>query len=190
MQMSKWLLLLLTLPATAFAQQQKKTTTANGRPIIMDLSPKISDGCPVGLVAKRQGIGPTMWTIAQEDAASPWPGARPRPNEVGVQVQLSSLYNLMKQVDLSVEYVPYGVHYTPLQQSHSGPPNPSKTFQLVADGDAATHIGGNLLVGIASGVVRVHVTHVVYTDGKEWTAPNAASCSVAPNGFILVDGAK
>lgn len=188
MQMSKWLTVLLTLPA-AFAQQQ---TVAGGK-VVMNFEPKIGSGCPIGVVAKRQGAGPAaIWTIAQEDSAAPRSapglGERPRAADVGVQVQVSSVEHRLKQVDLSIAYQPYGVHYTPVQHD-SVATYYRKTFRLAAEGDTPMHLGGHLLVGMASGVTRVYVTHVVYGDGTEWSSIDGKSCSVVPSMFLPVDGA-
>lgn len=188
MQMSKCLLVLLAFPAAVYAQQ-KTVTTVGGATAVLNFQSQVSDVCPIGIVAKRSGTGQTMWTISQEDKGSSV--ASLKPGSLGVHVTLTpAISRTLRQVDLSVAYIPAGVRYTPVQRNNPVETYHRKTFQLVAGDSSARSLSGDLLVGKVGGITRVFVTHALYADGTEWTSPGGTSCSVEPNGFLLIDAAK
>jgi hypothetical protein len=68
----------------------------------------------------------------------------------------------------------------------SGASDPKKIFHLAASGDASFDLAGDLLVGPAASITRVHLLRIDYTDGTSWQPSGSAVCSVEPNRFIPV----
>lgn len=193
MRPSVCLALVLALPSIALAQQQQLTPKQKEQEKqalagLAKVQAQPLTTCPVGFQAKRSGSGQTIWTIAQEDAGKQ-DSASKRPSDVGVHVQLRTFQNEnLKEVELSVAYLPAGVRYTPVQPEADTAHR--KTFNLVAANSLAHQIQGDLLVGVAAGVTRVYLMHIVYADGTEWRPGKGKPCSVEPNGFTLVGAGK
>ena len=143
--------------------------------------------CPVSLWAQQRGVGETLWTISQEDAPKPNDKALAKVGEVGVHVELSALNQAnIRQVELAVFYVPSGRRFLPASQTFAETTYRRKVFTL-STGDVSTFkLSGNLLVGAAAGILRVHVTSIQYTDGTSWHELPNRGCSVEPNRFLPV----
>jgi hypothetical protein len=64
------------------------------------------------------------------------------------------------------------------------PQERAKTFNL--DREAAMRIGGDLLVGPAATITRVHLVSATFADGSVWHAPSDDACTVVPSRRMLV----
>jgi hypothetical protein len=141
-------------------------------------------GCPGVLSARRQSPGGTMWTVSREDSASGEAKAK-RAGE-GVHVELKSADGVLRELELSVSYIAPGARVMTV-----GAPDKKdlrqKTFKLSAD--EQTDVIGDLLVGPAFEITRVHLTSATFADGHVWHALSENFCSVEPSRFMPV-GAK
>jgi hypothetical protein len=141
-------------------------------------------GCPGDLQARQQATGgATVWTTALEDEH----GARP--SGLGVHVVFVGEKTAVKALELRVSYLPLGlrrmlVSPTVANVVEASPQERAKTFDL--DREAAMRIGGNLLVGPAATITRVHLVSLTYADGSMWHASSDDQCSIVPNRVMEV----
>jgi hypothetical protein len=154
--------------------------------------------CPVSMIAQRRDAGQTMWVVSLEDAAKPKHDEAPRPGSTGLHITLTAPENSpIHQAELAVYFVPPATRALPVYNQYSQYPSKApkppaeqkKTFHISATDDASLNLTTDLLVGPASGITRVHILSMDYTNGANWTAPNNSACTVEPNGLLLV-GAK
>jgi hypothetical protein len=68
------------------------------------------------------------------------------------------------------------------------PQEKAKTFNL--DREAAMRVGGDLLVGPAATITRVHLMSATFADGSVWHASSEDACSIVPSKFMLVEAKK
>jgi hypothetical protein len=142
-----------------------------------------------------------IWTGALEDRGRSQESdgaARGKFGGLGIQVEFESANVPVHALELRVSYLPQQLRYLPVDPKGSqfmpaGPKGAKdmresrKTFDLAEQ--AAMHVDGNLWVGPASTIKRVHLLSVTYANGSVWRAPSEDACSVEPDGLLLV-GAK
>jgi hypothetical protein len=141
--------------------------------------------CPGQLSARQQTQWPgTVWTIAQQDTEQKSQNA---PGSMGVHVSFESPKTQVASLELSVSYLPPGQRLMPTapKQGTKDMREDSKTFVLKQE--AALHVSGDLMVGPAATITRVHLMSATYADGSVWHAANANACSIEPNRVLLVD---
>ena len=184
---------LTLLAATAtLAQAQTQfpiTTAATTQPSPPHIFTGMNGGiCPVGMTAQQQASGQTLWTIALEDQRSSKNDAAMRPGDAGVHVELTGFKDkAIRQVKLTVYFLAPGTHAIPVTESETGATSDlQKTFELAAAEGSARKLAGDLLVGPAASITRVHVLSITYADGSTWQASSSANCTIEPNRVILV----
>jgi hypothetical protein len=191
-------LLVATLPLLAVGAALGQAQFTPTQPMVTLDSPSVfipSRDCPVGLSARRESGGQTLWTTALEDGAKPQlrlekgvgNGAG---DGTGVHVELtSSSHQPIRQVELAVHYLAPGLHTMLIKTQLDGtaaPGDRNKTFDLAATGGASLQLTGDLLLGGAASVTRVTLLRVNYANGTSWQTSAQKSCSVAPNGIMQV----
>jgi hypothetical protein len=142
--------------------------------------------CPGQLQARQQAAGgATVWTTALEDQKD---GADSKPNGLGVHVEFQGVKTAIKTLDLRVSYEPIGLKRMPVTPGTNGfagsTPELEKNFNL--DRDASMRVEGDLLVGPAATITRVHLMSATFADGSVWHAPTQNACSVVPSRVVLV----
>lgn len=148
----------------------------------------VGSGCPGELLARQQATnGQMLWATALEDRSDSALASRPR--GLGVHVEFEHAASPVKALELRVSYLPIGLRLMPvtprmINTVAAQPQERAKTFHLVRE--AATRIGGDLLVGPAATITRVHLISATYADGSVWRAPTEDACSVVPNRTMLV----
>jgi hypothetical protein len=151
--------------------------------------------CPVSMIAQRRDSGQTMWVVSLEDAAKPKHDEAPKPGSTGLHITLTAPENSpIHQAELAVYFVPLATRALPVSNPYSQypqkapkpPAEQKKTFHISATDDASLDLTTDLLVGPASGITRIHILSMDYTNGTTWTAPNNSACTVEPNGLVLV----
>jgi hypothetical protein len=92
----------------------------------------------------------------------------------------------VRSLELRVSYLPSGLRVMPVdpKQGTKDMRESDKTFVLQQK--AGVHVVGDLLVGPAATITRVHLMSVTFSDGSVWRAPSADACSVVPNGVMEV----
>lgn len=162
----------------------------------------VSAACPVGMTARQQAAGETVWTIALEDAgraSGPLAGqprgqqpgdarndAAPGAAGTGVHVDVKAWKGgPIRQVELAVHYLAPGWRLMPVGAAKPGD-DLQKTYNLAAADGGSLKLAGDLLVGATAGITRVTLLRIDYADGTSWHASSREACSVAPNGFTLV----
>ena len=146
--------------------------------------------CPVGMTARQKGAGQTLWTIALEDQGDSGRAAEAKRGGLGVAVELKAEKDHgMREATFEVSYLPPGMRVLPIDQAGlaHGAELAKKTFSLSASDDGTLKLMGDLLVGRAATIERVHLVSLTYTDGAHWQADGAGSCVVEPSRVVLVD---
>lgn len=175
MRVASSAILLFAMAAVLPAQQARITVAPTSHRL---------NGCPASLTAQQQSSGQTIWTIAQEDKNNP----RVESNgaDTGVHVDLHSLRSAVRQIELSVDYLPPGTRVLLINESNADRASElSKTFDL-ATTEPAQNIEGDLLVGPAFSITRVNLLSATYADGTTWKAGSDNPCSVEPNRFLPI----
>ena len=162
--------------------QQSSDASAKQMPRYVLVEP----GCPGQLSAHQQtqGVG-TVWTIAQQDTDKKSQNA---PGSMGVHVSFESPKTWqVASLELSVSYLPAGLRVMPIDQKQGTKDmrEDSKTFVLKQE--AAMHVKGDLMVGPAATITRVHLISATFADGSVWHAANEGTCTTEPNRVLLVD---
>jgi hypothetical protein len=140
--------------------------------------------CPAGVLrAHQRTAGGMVWTIAREDSNDL--AFTKRQGRSGVHVELKSAKGPLRQIELSVSYLAPGARVMPVGATDSKD-ELKKTFTLSGDGE--TNVEGNLLVGPAFEITRVHLMSATFADGSVWRARDEDACSVKPDRFLLVGG--
>lgn len=178
-------------PTAAWAQLQPtqqiavRTVDPTEKPAqIMSVIP--SKNCPIDMRAQQRGVGQTLWAISLEDAQKSNSKILARPGGMGVHVELNAFNPLtIHRVELAVEYMAPGNRALPVD-GRSDTINLRKTFILVGEGGSVSQLTGDLLVGAAAGIMRVHLISVDYTNGTSWHELPNRGCSIEPNRFLRV----
>jgi hypothetical protein len=145
----------------------------------------VEPGCPGQLSARQAPQWPgTVWTIAQQDTDKK---SQDAPGSMGVHVSFVSPKTQVASLELSVSYLPPGQRLMPTapKQGTKDMREDSKTFVLKQE--AAMHVDGDLMVGPAATITRVHLISATFADGSVWHAANANACSIEPNRVLPVD---
>jgi hypothetical protein len=154
-----------------------------GEPIVITVDRGSAIGCPGQLTAQqRAGGGQTVWTgpqgnwNAQSDANKPG---------LGVRVAFQG-GKTIRSLELRVSYLPPGLRFMPMdtKQTTKDMRESDKTFVL-QDKDGL-RVVGDLLVGPAATITRVHLMSVTYADGSVWHPSSDEQCSVVPNRVMEV----
>ena len=182
-------LMLFALPFLAatsvFAQTQTETQLQTA--LELQKTIVIQNSCPVGMFAQRRDSGQTLWITSFEDGHQSQKINPLKPGNTGVHVFLSSHDKAtIRQVEIAVYYVAPGVRALPVA-AHGTPPDLSKTFSLSAENGASLKLTGDLLVGPAAGITRIHLLSIDYADGTSWRPAGESACSVEPSRFLLVN---
>jgi hypothetical protein len=181
--------------AVAAAAQQANAPTVKGAEI-KQLQPRyvfLAAGCPGQLQARQQATGgAVVWTTALEDQSdkTAWTA---RPSGLGIHVEFAGVKTAVKAMELRVSYLPLGLRRMPLDTTlrntvAESPQERAKTFDL--DREAAMQIGGDLLVGPAAMITRVHLVSATFADGSLWRAPDEDACTIEPNRWLLLEAKK
>ena len=167
--------------AGAGQAQQASDASAKQMPRYVLVEP----GCPGQLSAHQQtqGVG-TVWTIAQQDTDKK---SQDAPGSMGVHVSFASPKTQVASLELSVSYLPPGLRVMPIDAKLGAKDmrEDSKTFVLKQE--AAMHVKGDLMVGPAATITRVHLISATFADGSVWHAANESTCTIEPNRVLLVD---
>jgi hypothetical protein len=145
------------------------------------------------LQARQQATGgATVWTTAYEDHGdkADWIA---KPRGLGIHVEYADAKTAVKGLELRVSYLPLGLKSMPAEtQLTNGaertPQEKAKTFNL--EREAAMRVGGDLLVGPAATITRVHLLSATFADGSVWHASSEDQCSIVPSKFMLVEAKK
>ena len=142
--------------------------------------------CPGWMRADQHTIGGqrTLWTTSFEDKDKKgtwWPVL----GTLGVHVEFQGTETRARSLEFSVSYLPAGVREVS-GAGAKGAQEMKKTYALTG-GDKA-RVEGDLLVGPASTVTRVHLVSATFADGSEWHAASEDACSVQPMRVMAVDG--
>lgn len=143
--------------------------------------------CPGAFQANQHAIGGarTVWTVAFEDKDKKdkwWPAS----GSMGVHVVLQTARMPMQTLEFSVSYLPPGLRMTPDGPEARGVQELKKSYTLVVKD--RVQVQGDLLVGPASTITRVHLVSATFADGSEWHAASEDACSVEPSRVMAVDG--
>lgn len=169
----------LGMAASVGLAQQSSEASAKQMPRYVLVGP----GCPGQFSARQQSTGgATMWTTAIEDKDKKDHGAA----SMGVHVDFESTKSPVRSLELSVSYLPAGLRAMPVTPGvmTKSPAESKKTFDLAGQG--TTRVDGDLLVGPAATITRVHLMSATYADGAVWHAANASTCSIEPDRVVLV----
>lgn len=199
----------------ASAQQAKPATVTAGQPVQVEPDQQAQkaaamrsleamkeamkftlagQGCPGQLAARQQATGgSTVWTTAYEDRGEIRPIWTVRPEGLGIHVEFASAKTAVKDLELRVSYLPLRLRSVPLgaqltDGADKSPQEKEKRFNLSRE--AAIRIGGDLLVGPAATITRVHLLSATFADGSVWHAPSDDACSIVPSKFMLVEAKK
>jgi hypothetical protein len=106
---------------------------------------------------------------------------------MGVHVAFASPKTQVASLELSVSYLPPGLRVMPIDAKLGAKDmrEDSKTFVLKQE--AAMHVKGDLMVGPAATITRVHLISATFADGSVWHAANEGTCTIEPNRVLLVD---
>lgn len=140
--------------------------------------------CPGRLWANQHVVGGqrTIWTTSLEEKDK-------HPLAVlgtmGVHVVFQGAETRPRTLELSVSYLPAGSRQARAADG-KGPQELKKNYAL--GGDGKLRVEGDLLVGAASTVTRVHLLSATFADGSVWHASSEGACSVEPNRVLSVEG--
>jgi len=169
----------LMVAAGAQAQTSKVGPTQASRYVIE------GPGCPGSLRAQHQPtVGKTIWTVALEDKDKKDKGRAPA--GMGLHVVFESERTQPRSAELSVSYLPLRLKAMPIEGDKTQ--ELKKTFALAAEDK--DHLDGDLMVGPAATITRVHLMSVTFSDGSVWHAPSEDACSVAPALYMPVEAKK
>lgn len=143
--------------------------------------------CPGWLRADQHVVGGqrTMWTIAVEEK-----DRHPLAvlGTMGVHVVFGAMEARTRSLELSVSYLPAGAREMRVSPEADGKGAQVRNKSYVLTGDDKARVEGDLLVGAASTVTRVHLVSVTFTDGSVWHAASDGACSVEPKRVLSVEG--
>jgi len=168
------------------------SVTAQSLPVTTALhaSATYGPGCPVGMSARQKGAGQTLWTIALEDQGDPARVTNAKRGGMGVAVELKAEKDHgIREATFEVSYLLPGARALLVDRPGlpKGAELKKKTFSLSAGDEGTLKLVGDLLVGRAAMIDRVHLVSLGYADGSQWHARNAGSCSIEPSRMVLVD---
>jgi hypothetical protein len=181
--------LALLAATSALGQVQTQTPKLSQPPDASTTLPAhvtVSGNCPVGMFAERRDSGQTLWITSFEDEHQSQKLNPSKPGNTGVHVDLNSHGKAtIRQVEVAVYYVAPGTRALPVTSDGTSA-DLRKTFSLSAENGAALKLAGDLLIGPAAGITRVHLVSIEYADGTSWHAATDNACSVEPSRFVLV----
>lgn len=167
----------LAVATVAMAQPVSGGVTPSTRVIVTGA------GCPGWLQATQSeiGAGRTLWTIAQEDKDKkhPWTD----PGSMTVHVAFVGTRQQPRSLEFSVSYLPAGLRLKDTADGQSS----QELKKIYALSGKKTKVEGDLLVGPASVVTRVHLISATFADESVWNAPNDDACSVGAIHVIAGD---
>ena len=164
----------------AAAAGQAQTGTPVNAPVLSNTA-----RCPGGLRVRHQPMGgATVWTVAQEDKDQGRHATEAK--GPGVHVEFDTTKRV-RMLELSVSYRPAGARVMPAEPGTSAKES-KKTFVLQQE--PSLSVDGDLLVGRAATITRVHLVSATYGDGTVWHATSEDECSVPPSLFMLVEAKK
>ena len=178
------LIALSLLLTGSLAAQTSPVTTA------LHASATYDSGCPVGMAARQKGAGQTLWTIALEDQRDAVRAANAKRGGMGVAVELKAeKEHGIREAVFEVSYLLPEARAMLIDRPGlpKGAELKKKTFSLSADDAGTLKLVGDLLVGRAAMIDRVHLVSLSYADGGQWHARNAGSCTIEPSRVVLVD---
>ena len=145
----------------------------------------VTVGCPGQLTAQQQakGAGMTVWTMAQGDPNGLNDLNKPG---LGVRVGFQGGKAPIRSLELQVSYLPPGLRYIPTDQRQAVKDMRESDKTFVLQEKDVTQVAGDLLVGPAATITRVHLMSVTYADGSVWHPSSADACSVVPNRVMEV----
>ena len=143
--------------------------------------------CPGAFRADQHDVGGarTVWTVAFEDRDKRdkwWPES----GSMGVHVVFQNLQTPTRSLEFSVSYLPPRVRVTPAASDRQSAQEMKKSYTLAVRDKVS--VQGDLLVGPASAVTRVHLISATFADGSVWRAASDDACSVEPSRVLAVDG--
>jgi len=160
---------------------------AAAQPLSGGVTKAASTTCPGAFRANQHEVGGarTVWTVAREDKNKKdkwWPAS----GSMGVHVVLQTARMPLQTLEISVSYLPPGVRITPAGPEANGVQELKKNYTLTVHDKVV--VEGDLLVGPASTVTRVHLVSATFADESEWHAASEDACRVQPDRVIAVDG--
>ena len=178
------------------AVAQQASEPGRARSAIVEVQPGyavVGVGCPGAFQARQQAAGgAAVWTTALEDEhdKAAWTA---RPSGLGIHVDFTGAKSPVKALEVRVSYLPLKLRLMPAGPETKAVVEESaqeraKTFNL--DRTAAMRIGGDLLVGPAATITRVHLMSATFADGSVWRASSEDQCSIVPSKFMLVEAKK
>ena len=148
--------------------------------------------CPGALRVQHQPVGPTMWTVAQEDKDRDNQAQRAKGPGLHVEFEgvLDGVREKVKTLEFSVSYVPAGWRVMPVDPGTDAkrPKESKKTFVLQQE--AAQRFDADLLVGPVATITRVHLVSATFADGNVWRAASGDQCSIAPSLYMPVEAKR
>ena len=148
--------------------------------------------CPGALRVQHQPVGPTMWTVAQEDKDRDNQAQRVKGPGLHVEFEgvLDGVREKVKTLEFSVSYVPAAWRLMPVEPGTDAksPKESKKTFVLQQE--AAQRFDADLLVGPAATITRVHLVSATFADGNVWHAASEDDCSIAPSLYMPVEAKR
>jgi hypothetical protein len=148
-------------------------------------------GCP-GVLSARRHPNAEIWAVAREDKGKQ--DQSDAAHGMGVHVQFESTNAPLRTLELRVSYLPQRLRFMPVDPKFiPGDPkqdtrDSTKIFDLT--GRNAMLIEGNLMVGPAATITRVHVVSATFADGNVWHAASEDECSVEPSKYMLVEAKR
>lgn len=169
------------------AQQAKTSSSASTAQLTKQVetiqASMDASACPGQLTAQQKASGgQTVWTTSQNSWNAQSDGNKPG---LGVRVAFQGAKTI-RSLELRVSYLPPGLRFIPtdVKQTAMDMRESDKTFVLQEkDG---LRVVGDLLVGPAATITRVHLMSVTYADGSVWHPSNDEQCSVVPNRVMEV----
>jgi hypothetical protein len=138
-------------------------------------------GCPVGFTA---GHSNSLTQVRTRDAK---PGTPSQSLNV-------AMANPTSRDIVSAQITLHGLsqHYrlTPLTADTASTGDLSKQVTLDLSVDAGKRADTDFRVSGFTSIQRVDLDSLTYSDGTKWTAPAHHSCSIVPNGLMLVASAQ
>jgi len=129
----------------------------------------------------------TVWTVAQEDKDQGRHATEVK--GPGVHVEFDTTKRV-RMLELSVSYRPAGARVMPAEPGTSAKAAKESKKTFVLQQEPSLSVDGDLLVGRAATITRVHLVSATYGDGTVSRATSEDECSVPPSLFMLVEAKK
>lgn len=149
-----------------------------GRSPAVVLQAPTSQGCPVGLEARHADTG---------DLVTVGPSERHRGQ--------AYLVSFLPQKDHSISQARITLHGLSGQAiipaaGVRADPDAKESFSVLPTAAANHFFHSTVYTGKLTGVQWVEVNEMTYADGSKWHESGESTCRVAPNGLLLVAGAR